>query len=32
MHWGDVVGDEAMLNLDVFTSKRPEYGGEPAST
>jgi quercetin dioxygenase-like cupin family protein len=29
MHWGEVVGDEEVLNLDVFTPKRPEYGGEP---
>lgn len=26
-HWGEVVGDETVLNLDVFTPKRPEYGG-----
>lgn len=25
MHWGEVVGDEAVLNLDVFTPARPEY-------
>ena len=24
-HWGVVVGDEAVLNLDVFTPKRAEY-------
>ena len=24
-HWGVVVGDEPVLNLDVFTPKRPEY-------
>jgi quercetin dioxygenase-like cupin family protein len=24
-HWGEVVGDEAVLNLDVFTPKRSEY-------
>ncbi|MBV5265237.1 cupin domain-containing protein [Pinisolibacter aquiterrae] len=24
-HWGEVVGDEAVLNLDVFTPARPEY-------
>ena len=24
-HWGEVVGDEAVLNLDVFTPKREEY-------
>lgn len=27
MHWGEVVGDEHVLNLDIFTPKRPEYGG-----
>lgn len=27
MHWGEVVGDEDVLNLDVFTPRRPEYGG-----
>ncbi|MES2191895.1 MAG: cupin domain-containing protein [Pseudomonadota bacterium] len=27
MHWGEVVGNEDVLNLDVFTPKRPEYGG-----
>lgn len=31
MHWGEVVGDEEVLNLDVFTPKRPEYGGESRS-
>jgi quercetin dioxygenase-like cupin family protein len=25
MHWGEVVGDEAVLNLDVFTPRRAEY-------
>jgi quercetin dioxygenase-like cupin family protein len=25
MHWGEVLGDEPVLNLDVFTPKRPEY-------
>ena len=25
MHWGEVVGDEPVLNLDVFTPQRPEY-------
>lgn len=25
MHWGEVVGDEPVLNLDVFTPARPEY-------
>lgn len=24
-HWGEVVGDEAVLNLDIFTPKRAEY-------
>jgi len=24
-HWGEVIGDEPVLNLDVFTPKRPEY-------
>ena len=24
-HWGVVVGDEPVLNLDVFTPRRPEY-------
>ncbi|MBD0416835.1 cupin domain-containing protein [Oryzicola mucosus] len=24
-HWGEVVGDEVVLNLDVFTPRRPEY-------
>jgi len=25
MHWGEVIGDEPVLNLDVFTPKRSEY-------
>jgi quercetin dioxygenase-like cupin family protein len=25
LHWGVVVGDEPVLNLDVFTPKREEY-------
>lgn len=25
MHWGEVLGDEPVLNLDVFTPKRPQY-------
>jgi quercetin dioxygenase-like cupin family protein len=25
MHWGEVIGDEPVLNLDVFTPSRPEY-------
>lgn len=24
-HWGEVEGDEPVLNLDVFTPRRPEY-------
>jgi quercetin dioxygenase-like cupin family protein len=24
-HWGEVVGEDAVLNLDVFTPKRGEY-------
>ena len=24
-HWGEVVGEETVLNLDVFTPKREEY-------
>lgn len=24
-HWGEVVSDEPVLNLDVFTPRRPEY-------
>lgn len=24
-HWGEVEGDEEVLNLDVFTPRRPEY-------
>lgn len=24
-HWGEVVGDEEVWNLDVFTPRRPEY-------
>ena len=24
-HWGGVLGDEPVMNLDVFTPKRPEY-------
>ena len=27
LHWGEVVGDEEVLNLDVFTPRRAEYGG-----
>lgn len=25
VHWGEVIGDEPVLNLDVFTPRRPEY-------
>ena len=25
MHWGEVLGEEPVLNLDVFTPQRPEY-------
>ncbi|TPQ51343.1 cupin domain-containing protein [Prosthecomicrobium hirschii] len=25
VHWGEVVGDEPVLNFDVFTPARPEY-------
>lgn len=24
-HWGEVIGDEEVLNLDIFTPRRPEY-------
>lgn len=24
-HWGEVLGDETVINIDVFTPKRPEY-------
>ncbi len=24
-HWGEVLGDEVVINIDVFTPKRPEY-------
>ena len=24
-HWGEVIGDEPVLNLDVFIPRRPEY-------
>ena len=27
MHWGEVVGDVEVFNLDVFMPKRPEYNG-----
>ena len=25
VHWGEVLGDEVVINIDVFTPKRPEY-------
>jgi quercetin dioxygenase-like cupin family protein len=25
VHWGEVIGDEPVLNFDVFTPRRPEY-------
>jgi quercetin dioxygenase-like cupin family protein len=28
-HWGEVIGDEPVLNLDVFTPQRPEYDSGP---
>ena len=28
-HWGEVVGDEPVLNLDVFTPLREEYAPAP---
>ena len=29
MHWGEVIGDEPVLNLDVFTPVREEYAPAP---
>jgi quercetin dioxygenase-like cupin family protein len=29
MHWGEVVGDEPVLNLDIFTPVREEYAPAP---
>jgi quercetin dioxygenase-like cupin family protein len=29
MHWGEVVGDEPVLNLDIFTPVREEYAAAP---
>ena len=29
MHWGEVVGDEPVLNLDIFTPVRAEYAPPP---
>ena len=31
MHWGEVVGDEPVLNLDIFTPAREEYALGPLS-
>jgi hypothetical protein len=31
MHWGEVVGDEPVLNLDIFTPVREEYAPAPQS-
>lgn len=28
-HWGEVIGDEPVLNFDVFTPQRPEYDSGP---
>lgn len=28
-HWGEVIGDEPVMNLDVFTPRRPEYAKAP---
>ena len=28
-HWGEVVGDEPVLNLDIFTPLREEYAPGP---
>ncbi len=25
MHWGEVIGDEPVLNVDIFSPARPEY-------
>jgi hypothetical protein len=30
VHWGEVVGDEPVLNLDIFTPVREEYAPAPA--
>ena len=29
IHWGEVVGDEPVLNLDIFTPVREEYAPAP---
>ena len=31
VHWGEVVGDEPVLNLDIFTPVREEYAPAPAA-
>ena len=31
MHWGEVVGDEPVLNLDIFTPMREEYAPPPSA-
>jgi quercetin dioxygenase-like cupin family protein len=31
-HWGEVVGDEPVLNLDIFTPLRAEYAPGPKKT
>ena len=31
MHWGEVVGDEPVLNLDIFTPVREEYAPPPSA-
>lgn len=28
-HWGEVVGDEPVMNIDIFTPARPEYAHSP---
>jgi quercetin dioxygenase-like cupin family protein len=30
-HWGEVIGDEPVLNFDVFTPGRPEYAAAPGA-
>jgi len=29
MHWGEVIGEEPVMNLDVFSPQRPEYEPGP---
>jgi hypothetical protein len=31
VHWGEVVGDEPVLNLDIFTPVREEYAPSPSA-